>query len=196
MKIRLLSVVIIIALAVPFGILGQSKIALPEPYKKWLDEEVVYIITSHERDVFLSLQADKERDIFVEAFWKHRDPEPATPKNEFEEEHYRRLNYANATFGRSTPLPGWKTDRGRIHILLGPPKNIEQYTNVNGVHPVEIWFYLGDPELGLPTGFNVIFFKRDGAGDYILYSPPSMARGASSPTPWAAIVMSAGIQAP
>lgn len=171
MKIRLLSAVILLALAGPLGILGQSKIALPEPYKKWLDEEVVYIITAHERDVFLHLQADKERDIFVEAFWKHRDPEPATPKNEFEEEHYRRLNYANATFGRATPLPGWKTDRGRIHILLGSPKNIEQYTNVNGVYPVEIWFYLGDTDLGLPTAFNVIFFKRDGAGDYILYSP-------------------------
>ena len=171
MNIRHLSAVILLFLAVPLGSLSQSKIALPERYKKWLDEEVVYIITSHERDVFRQLQTDRERDIFVEAFWKHRDPEPATPKNEFEEEHYRRLNFANSTYGRSTPLPGWKTDRGRIHILLGPPKNIEQYTNVNGVHPVEIWFYLGDPELGLPTGFNVIFFKRDGAGDYILYSP-------------------------
>ncbi|MBE3131701.1 MAG: GWxTD domain-containing protein [Acidobacteria bacterium] len=171
MKTKLLAAVILLALAVPLGTLGQSKIALPERYKQWLDEEVVYIITSHERDVFRQLQTDRERDIFVEAFWKHRDPEPETPRNEFEEEHYRRLNYANSTFGRSTPLPGWKTDRGRIHILLGPPKNIEQYTNVNGVHPVEIWFYLGDPEIGLPTGFNVIFFKRNGAGDYILYSP-------------------------
>ena len=171
MKTKLLSVVILLALVVPLEIRSQSKIALPERYKKWLDEEVVYIITSHERDVFRQLQTDRERDIFVEAFWKHRDPEPATPKNEFEEEHFRRLNYANATFGRSTPLPGWKTDRGRIHILLGPAKNIEQYTNVNGVHPVEIWFYLGDTDLGLPTAFNVIFFKRDGAGDYILYSP-------------------------
>ena len=171
MKIRLLSAVILLALAVPLGILGQSKIALPERYKKWLDEEVVYIITSHERDVFHQLQTDRERDIFVEAFWKHRDPEPATPKNEFEEEHYRRLNYVNATFGRATPLPGWKTDRGRIHILLGPPKNIEQYTNVNGVYPVEIWFYLGDTDLGLPTAFNVIFFKRDGTSDFVLYSP-------------------------
>ncbi|MCX6567918.1 MAG: GWxTD domain-containing protein [Candidatus Aminicenantes bacterium] len=173
MKTKHLSIIILLFLAVPLGILGQSKTALPERYKKWLDEEVVYIITAHERDVFLHLQTDKERDIFVEAFWKHRDPEPGTPRNEFEEEHYRRLNFANSTYGRSTPLPGWKTDRGRIHILLGPPRNIEQYTNVNGVYPVEIWFYLGDTDLGLPTGFNVIFFKRDGIGDYILYSPAS-----------------------
>ncbi len=170
-KSKCLSAVLLLALAIPAGVRGQAKNALPERYKKWIDEEVVYIITRHERDVFMKLQTDRERDIFVEAFWKHRDPLPETPRNEFEEEHYRRLNYANATFGRSTPLPGWKTDRGRIHILLGAPKNIESYTNVNGVYPVEIWFYLGDESLGLPTGFNVIFFKKNGAGDYVLYSP-------------------------
>lgn len=150
---------------------AQTKAALPERYNKWLKEEVVYIITSRERDVFLQLQTDRERDIFAEAFWKQRDPDPGTPRNEFQEEHYRRLEYANKVYGRSTPLPGWRTDRGRIHILLGPPRNIEQYSNVNGVHPVEIWFYLGDPAVGLPPAFNVIFFKRDGHGDYILYSP-------------------------
>jgi GWxTD domain-containing protein len=148
-----------------------AKIALPEKYRKWLDEEVVYLISSHERDVFLRLQTDRERDIFIDAFWKHRNPEPNTPRNAFKEEHYRRLEYANKYYGRSSPLPGWKTDRGRIHIILGPPKNIEQYTNVNGVYPTEIWFYLGDPSLGLPTAFNIIFFKKDGIGDYILYSP-------------------------
>ncbi|HSA94686.1 MAG TPA: GWxTD domain-containing protein, partial [Acidobacteriota bacterium] len=147
------------------------KVVLPERYRRWLDEEVVYIITRRERDVFLKLQTDRERDIFIEAFWKQRDPTPATPQNEAEEEHRRRLDYANKFYGRSVPLPGWKTDRGRIYILLGPPKNIEQYDNVNGVYPTEIWFYLGDPSLGLPTAFNVIFFKKDGVGDYILYSP-------------------------
>jgi GWxTD domain-containing protein len=162
---------LVAALALTAGISAQNKSALPERYKKWLDEEVGYIVTRHERDVFLKLQTDRERDIFVEAFWKHRDPLPETPRNEYEEEHYRRLSYANTTLGRSTGMPGWKTDRGRVYILLGAPKNIEQYTNVNGVYPVEIWFYNGDPNLGLPTGFNVIFFKRNGTGDYVLYSP-------------------------
>jgi GWxTD domain-containing protein len=150
---------------------AQDKITLPEKYKKWLDEEVVYIMTSHERAVFRQLQTDKEREIFIEAFWQQRDPSFDTPRNEFKEEHYRRLEYANKFYRRGAQLPGWRTDRGRIHIILGPPKNIEQYSNVNGVYPVEIWFYLGDPELGFPTAFNVIFFKKWGTGDYVLYSP-------------------------
>ncbi len=168
---RFWPLVLLLALAVPEAAFSQAQTALPERYKKWLDEEVVYIMTRHERDVFLKLQTDRERDIFIEAFWKHRDPAPETPRNEFEDEHYKRLNYANATFGRSSPFPGWKTDRGRIYILLGPPQNIEEYSNVNGVFPAEIWFYLGDTSLGLPAGFNVIFFKRLGTGDFILYSP-------------------------
>lgn len=145
--------------------------SLPERYRKWLEEEVVYLITPRERDVFLKLQTDRERDIFIEAFWKQRDPDPGTPANEFREEHYRRLNYANKYLGRGTGKPGWKTDRGRIYIILGPPNNIETYENIMGVYPTQVWFYYGDPRYGLPTGFNVIFFKKEGTGEYILYSP-------------------------
>jgi len=157
--------------AAPQSGASASSAVLQGRYQKWLDEEVVYIISKRERDVFRVLQTDRERDIFIEAFWKHRDPTPGTPRNEFEEEHRRRLDHATRFYGRSTPLPGWMTDRGRMYIILGPPRNIEQYDTVNGVYPTEIWFYLGDPDQGLPTAFNLIFFKRDGGGDYILYSP-------------------------
>lgn len=145
--------------------------SLPERYRKWLEEEVVYLITPREREVFLKLQTDRERNIFIEAFWKQRDPNPGTPANEFREEHYRRLNYANQYLGRGTGKPGWKTDQGRIYIILGPPNNIETYENIMGVYPSQVWFYYGDPRYGLPTGFNVIFFKKEGTGEYILYSP-------------------------
>jgi len=144
---------------------------LPERYRKWLEEEVVYIITPKEREIFLKLQTDRERDIFIEAFWKQRDPDPNTPQNEFKEEHYRRLNYANQYLGRGTGKPGWKTDQGRIYIILGPPNNIETYENIMGVYPTQVWFYYGDPRYGLPAGFNVIFFKKEGLGEYLLYSP-------------------------
>jgi GWxTD domain-containing protein len=144
---------------------------LPDRYRNWLDEEVVYIITPKERDVFFQLDSDRNREIFIEAFWKQRDPVPETPRNEFREEHYRRLQYANQTFGRGTPLPGWKTDRGKVYIILGPPKNIEQFDSINNVNPVEIWFYQQGEASRLPPAFNVIFFKRYGIGDYVLYSP-------------------------
>ncbi len=144
---------------------------VPEQYRLWLEEEVVYIITDTERDVFRKLETDKERDIFIEAFWKHRDPTPGTPANEFKDEHYKRKKYANEYFGRGTPRPGWMTDMGRIYIVLGPPRNSEDHDNINGVYPVRIWTYDGDPDYGLPSAFNIIFFKKHGTGEYVLYSP-------------------------
>jgi GWxTD domain-containing protein len=152
---------------------GQEKLKpkLPEQYRLWLEEQVVYIITSKERDVFRKLETDKERDIFIEAFWKHRDPTLGTPQNEFKDEHYQRIKYANEYFGRGSPRPGWMTDQGRIHIILGPPRNIEDHSSINGVYPVQIWSYDGDPNYGLPIGFNIIFFKKRGMGEYVLYSP-------------------------
>jgi GWxTD domain-containing protein len=149
----------------------SQKTALPAQYEKWLDEEVVYIITPLERDVFLKLQTDRERDLFIEAFWKHRDPAPGTPVNEFRTEHARRVNYANRYYGRSSPLPGWKTDRGRMYIILGEPNDIQRIEGRANVYPCEIWFYQDKVNLGLPTGFNLVFFKESGQGDFRLYSP-------------------------
>lgn len=149
----------------------KPEIKLPEQYRIWLEEEVVYIITAKEADVFRKLETDKERETFIEAFWKHRDPTPGTPQNEFKEEHYKRIKYANEYFHRGTPRPGWRTDQGRIYIILGPPRNIEDFDTINGVYPVKIWSYDGDPAYGLPTGFNIIFFKKHGTGEYVLYSP-------------------------
>ena len=169
---KILFCVLIVCLFPAFGLpQSESKQKMPDHYRKWLEEEVIYIITSKERDVFQKLQTDKEREIFIEAFWKQRDPTPGTPRNEFMEEFYQRRNYANDYFGRGTPRPGWKTDQGRIYITLGPPRNIEDHSHINGVYPVQIWSYTGDAKYGLPTGFNIIFFKRHGTGEYILYSP-------------------------
>jgi GWxTD domain-containing protein len=171
MKTRYVLAAVLVALAFTPTTQAQPKTGLPERFRQWLDEEVAYIITPHERDVFLHLQTDRERDMFIEAFWKHRDPTPGTPRNEFREEHYSRLKYANDYYGRAAGKPGWMTDRGRTYIVLGPPKTVESFSNVQNVYPVEIWSYLGDPAVGLPTAFNVIFFKRNGVGDYVFYSP-------------------------
>ncbi len=92
--------------------------AVQAKYQRWLDEEVSYIITPGEKQVFLQLKNDGERDIFIDSFWKERDPNPATAENEFKAEHYRRLDYANRKFG-SAAMPGWKTEEGRFYIILG-----------------------------------------------------------------------------
>ena len=144
---------------------------LPENHRAWLEEEVVYIITPKEKDVFLQLQADREREMFIEAFWKQRDPYPNTPENGFKEEHSRRISYANHTFGREAPGPGWRTARGKIYITLGEPNTIERFENYSEIYPTIIWFYNGMSEYGLPNAFNVVFFKRSGIGEYELYSP-------------------------
>jgi len=145
--------------------------ALPEKYRKWLEEEVVYIISPKEKEVFLSLENDRQRDMFIEAFWKQRDPTPDTPENEFKEEHYRRIKYANEHFGKDSPEPGWRTDMGRIYIILGEPQYTEKYENLYDLYPTVIWFYQGMAEYGLPNAFSVVFYKPNGNGEYQLYSP-------------------------
>jgi GWxTD domain-containing protein len=150
---------------------APQKAALTATYKKWLEEEVVYLITPLERDVFLKLQSDRERDLFIEAFWKHRDPNPGAKENAFKTEHYKRIAYANRYYGRSAPIPGWRTDRGRIYIILGEPGDIQRFTGSQGVYPAEVWFYQDKKNLGLETGFNLLFYQERGIGDYKLYSP-------------------------
>jgi len=148
-----------------------QKVRLPERFQKWLDEEVVWIIASLERDVFLKLQTDRERDLFIEAFWRHRDPTPGTPENEFKTEHYRRLAHANRYYGRSAPMPGWRTDRGRIYIILGEPNDIQRFEGKTGIYNSEVWFYQDKAEAGLPAGFSLVFWQEANQGDYKLYSP-------------------------
>jgi GWxTD domain-containing protein len=100
---------------------------LATPYKKWLNEDVAYIISDEERAAFKKLNNDEERETFIENFWLRRDPSPDTEENEFKEEHYRRIAYANEHF--ASGIPGWKTDRGRIYITFGPPDEIEDHSS-------------------------------------------------------------------
>ncbi|MFB3902825.1 MAG: GWxTD domain-containing protein [Acidobacteriota bacterium] len=121
-------------------------------YKKWLKEDVVYIITDDEKAVFQKLTAAAERESFIEQFWQRRDPDPRTPQNEFKEEHYRRIAYADEHF--TSGDPGWMTDRGRIYIMHGPPDSIESRPSggfyrremsegggVTSTYPFERWRY-------------------------------------------------------
>jgi len=98
---------------------------LSKTYRKWLDEDVRWIITDEERAAFKQLSNDEERDAFIENFWLRRDPSPDTIENEFKEEHYRRIAYANEHFAAG--IPGWKTDRGRIYVMYGPADQVESH---------------------------------------------------------------------
>jgi GWxTD domain-containing protein len=165
--------IVILALIAVFSALpamSQSD-KLPAPYRVWLDEDVPYIITPLERDVFLKLQTDRERDLFIEAFWKHRETASGGAGTAFKTEHYKRIARANRDYGQTSTLPGWKTDRGRIYILLGEPQTVQKFETRSDVVPTEVWFYQNKEGLGLPTGFYVVFFQEHGSGDYKLYSP-------------------------
>jgi GWxTD domain-containing protein len=98
---------------------------LEGPYRKWLNEDVGYIITDEERQAFKRLMTDDEKQQFIEQFWLRRDPTPDSSENEYKEEHYRRIAYANERY--ASGIPGWKTDRGRIYITFGPPAEIESH---------------------------------------------------------------------
>jgi GWxTD domain-containing protein len=160
---------ILLALTMPAD--GVQDKELPEKYEKWIEEEVVYIISDREREIFYELEDNAQRDRFIEEFWKQRDPTPGSKKNEFKEEHYRRIDYANKWLGRESAAPGWRTDRGKIYIQLGEPKQKMSYYSHQKLMPMEIWFYQADPKLGVPPFFYTIFFKKYSVGDYILYDP-------------------------
>ncbi|HNX98006.1 MAG TPA: GWxTD domain-containing protein, partial [Candidatus Aminicenantes bacterium] len=146
-----------------------KKPPLPPQYRQWLDL-VDYIITPEERSIFMQLGNDRDRDGFINVFWNQRDPTRGTPENEFKDEHIKRFKYADRYFGFTSPLPGWKTDRGRIYILLGPPATRNEVFN-SYLYPIEIWEYYGEPGKGLPTMFHVVFYRKGGAGDFKLYIP-------------------------
>lgn len=151
-------------------------------YTKWLREDVVYIINDRERAAFLSLRTDEERDHFIEQFWARRDPTPGTPENEFKEEHYRRIAFANKHFAWHS-VPGWKTDRGRIYIMFGPPDEIENHPESRPAgdglpaakYPVEQWLYRHIKDVG--DRVIVEFDDTSRTGDFRMTKDPNPKGG-------------------
>lgn len=159
----------------------KRKTELSEVYKKWLEEDVRWIITEEERAAFLKLETDEEREQFIEQFWLRRDPNPDTEENEYREEHYRRIAYANERF--SSGIPGWKTDRGRIYIMFGPPDSIESHPaggtydrpiweggGTTSTYPFEVWFYRYIEGVG--SGIEIEFVDPTMTGEYRIARSP------------------------
>jgi GWxTD domain-containing protein len=147
----------------------SSRGNLPNEYQRWLDEDVRWIITPEERAAFIQLK-DEDRDRFVETFWRHRNPTQGTAKNEFKEEHYRRLAYANEHF--AYVVPGWNTDRGRIYIVYGPPEEIKTDSGRiigDPAKPPQVWHYHSLMKYG--KEIDLKFVDGCSCGDHRLDGP-------------------------
>ena len=155
---------------------------LKKAYKDWLDKDVTYIITDEERKAFKKLATDDERERFIEEFWRRRDPDPDTDENEFKEEYYERIAYANEHF--TSGIPGWKTDRGRIWIMYGKPDERETHPmggsyerpsweggGSTSTYPFEIWFYRY--LAGVGSGVEIEFVDPTGSGEYRIARNPN-----------------------
>ena len=154
---------------------------LKKAYKDWLEKDVAYVITDEERKAFKKLETDDERERFIEEFWRRRDPDPDTDENEFREEYYERIAYANEHY--ASGIPGWKTDRGRIYITWGKPDEVESHPsggNYNresyegggstSTYPFERWFYRYLPGVG--SGIEIEFVDPTGSGEYRIARNP------------------------
>ncbi len=159
-----------VAAALATGLAAADKTPLSPQHKKWLEEDVVYIISDDEKKVFKSLTTDEDREKFIRRFWDIRDPTPGTEGNEYKDQHYERIQYANAYYSEVGASDGWRSDRGKIYIILGKPKTVAHHASRGDTYPSELWFYSSD-EPSLPPFFYVMFYIRNDIGDYKLYSP-------------------------
>lgn len=148
---------------------------MKDAHKKWLAQDVKYIITEAEKKAFLALKTDEERENFISIFWQNRDPNPDTEENEYRDEYYERFTYANENF--SSGIPGWRTDRGRIYITWGKPDSIESHPSGGSydrpsyegggsitAYPFETWFYRYLDGVG--DGIEIEFVDKTGSGEY------------------------------
>ena len=167
----------------PAGQAAPPEPSKTSPYTRWLEEEVVYIITTQERDSFLRLETDKERTDFIEQFWLRRDPTPGTPENEFKDEHYRRIAIANLHFPTAKGTAGWKTDRGRIYILYGPPDEIDDHSTGDTAAAVPFidWTYRYLDGIG--SNVKMEFVDPTGTHDFRMTSDPDEKTGVYVPGP-------------
>jgi GWxTD domain-containing protein len=148
----------------------------PEP--EWREGPVRYIITKSEDDEYRQLDSEEARRLFIEAFWRRRDPTPETPGNEYRSQFWKRVRDANGLYSRDTPRPGWLTDMGKVHILFGPPDEIQRDEMAGRRRGIIVWVYRNTPSVdgqrSVLAGPNqVISFAQDGTGEYRLTAEPS-----------------------
>jgi len=152
------------------AVAGPAEQVLSLAHSAWL-EEVTPVLTETERDVFLKLRTDAERDKFIRFFWRQRDPLPDTPENEYYKEYMERVRFADRYFGIGSSRRGSQTERGFYYLVLGKPLERNIFATFSEFWPLELWFYKGEEAYGLPPYFYLIFYQPEGIGDYRLYYP-------------------------
>ncbi|HZH29721.1 MAG TPA: GWxTD domain-containing protein [Pyrinomonadaceae bacterium] len=176
----------------------KQKEEVKKIYREWPDKDVAYIITNAERDAYKKLATDEEREQFIEGFWQRRDPDPDTDENEYKEQYYERIAYANEHY--ASGIPGWKTDRGRIYITFGKPDSVESHPSGGSydrpsyhgggsttTYPFEVWFYRYLEGIG--SGIEVEFVDPTGTGEYRLARSPD-EKDAMAMVPGAGLTLS------
>jgi len=159
----------------------NRKPELKQVYKDWVNRDVAYIISDSEREAFKKLATDDEREQFIEAFWRRRDPDPDTDENEYKEEYFERIAHANEKF--ASGVPGWKTDRGRTYVMFGKPDSVESHPSggqyerpsyhgggSTSTYPFEVWFYRYIEGVG--SGIEIEFVDPTGSGEYRIARSP------------------------
>ncbi len=166
----------------PTGKVRNVKVEVKKVYKDWVNKDVAYVITGDEKKAFNQLKTDEERENFIENFWRRRDPNPDTEENEYREQYYERIAYANEHF--ASGIPGWKTDRGRIYITFGKPDSVESHPSGGSydrpsyegggsttTYPFETWFYRHLDNVG--EGIEIEFVDPTGTGEYRIARSPN-----------------------
>lgn len=143
---------------------------LNDIHRRWFNM-TENISSKDEQSVFLQLDNDRDRDIFIRTFWLQRDPTPGTTANEYKDEIEERFRHVLYTFKRGTSRPAWLTDMGRIYMVLGKPNSVSSVESAQIIYPAQVWFYYGDASLGLPTYFSVMFYRPNNTPEWKLYNP-------------------------
>jgi GWxTD domain-containing protein len=157
----------VIVLTSQYGAAKQNQRGgLAPEYQNWLDQDVRWLISEQEEKEFLKLTTDEQRDHFVVEFWERRNPNPGSKENTFKEEHYSRLAFTNQHF--AAKVPGWKTDRGHVYVVYGPPDSVLRQPANGANPPEELWSYRHMP--GADGDVALKFVDRCACGEFVLVS--------------------------
>ena len=165
------AIILAVGLMVGWVCVAGAAAKLAPGHDEWFNGPVSLLLTKAERELFGKLTTDAERDQFIERFWEIRNPKAGSETNEFKDEFFARLAYANAFYGHDAGTDGWRTDRGRTYILFGKPQTSMNFLANQELYPTEMWFYSNPGLSELPPFFYALFFEGDGVSGYRLYDP-------------------------